>query len=198
MVQPGEYFYRETGAVWFTVKATINMDNKPQIDIWDAIWPIAAIIAGAALAFVTVGSSAALSASVAAGGAAGSVSGTVVAAIASTLVGMGMKAGTALCVTTSAIGATQAVVTSAGVTLAVKEALYQDLSGVQSSWMSVSDAGTYAGYPWPFEQETQTARVHGGLHMESAHLDNQCVNVFRQDTSSNLKLSCVSGACFLG
>lgn len=42
VVQPGEWFYRRTGAVWFTVKAGIFLDNTHKINKWDIGLPIAA------------------------------------------------------------------------------------------------------------------------------------------------------------
>lgn len=197
LVQPGQYFYRETGAVWFTVKATINMDNQPTIDAWDAIWPIGTIVLSVALALATAGSSSALSASIAAGGAAGSVSGATVAAVSSWLVGMGMNASAALYVTTASLTAAKVALFSSGVTEAIKEAVLEDIS-FEGNWLSVSDAGTYAGYAWPFRQETQAISVHGGPVLEPAHLGNQCVNVYREELSGDLQLSCVSGSCWLG
>jgi hypothetical protein len=197
LVQPGQYFFREVGAVWFAVKATINMDNKASISDWDAIWPIAVIVLSVILAIVTLGSASALSASVAAGGAAGSVAGSVTASIASVLVGMGVKAGTALYVTTAGLAATKAVITSAGVTFAVKEALAGDLTDMPGDYMKVQKGGVYAGYAWPFEQTTQTIRVTGGPVIEPATTGDECVTLYNKADSSNLKLTCEGGACFL-
>lgn len=199
LVQPGQYFYRETGAVWFTVKAEIRFDNKPNINHWDAIWPVGTIIASVAIAIATFGSSAALSASIAAGGSAGSVSGTVVASVASTLVGMGLKASSALYIATASVAATKAVVTSTGVVLGVKEAVLDDFGFITSDMTSVSRAGIYAGYPWPFRKETQTIRLTGGPDFYPApdNVTGECVNVMDPFSSANLKFSCERGSCFM-
>ena len=132
LIQPGQYFNYATGAVWFTVSATINMDNKPSIGVWDAIWPIGLLVLSVAIAIITLGSSAPLSASVAAGGGAAGVSATVTSAIASVLVGAGLKASTALYVATAGIAAAKSVVTYARVKTAVKEALLADLSNINT------------------------------------------------------------------
>jgi hypothetical protein len=171
------------------------MDNKPQIDTWDAIWPIAVLVASVVLAIVSMGTSSALSASVAAGGTAGA-STTMVATVASVLVGAGVKASTALYVTTSALAATNAVVTSVGVSVAVKEALLDDIT-INGDWMKVSRGGIYAGYAWPFRDTTQTISVNGGVVIEPALLESECVNLYNTVNSRNLRLSCAGGDCFL-
>jgi len=185
--------------VWFTVKAEIRFDNKPKISVWDAIWPVGTIVASVALAIATFGSSAALSASVAAGGAAGSVSGAVVASVASTLVGMGLQAGSALYVATASLAATQAVVTSAGVVLGVKEAVFEDFGFIKADMVSVSKAGIYAGYPWPFEKETQTISLTGGpeIYPATEKDSGECVNVMDPTSSEKLTFRCEGGSCFM-
>eukprot|EP00587_Corethron_hystrix_P004929 CAMPEP_0113329434 /NCGR_PEP_ID=MMETSP0010_2-20120614/20906_1 /TAXON_ID=216773 ORGANISM="Corethron hystrix, Strain 308" /NCGR_SAMPLE_ID=MMETSP0010_2 /ASSEMBLY_ACC=CAM_ASM_000155 /LENGTH=383 /DNA_ID=CAMNT_0000191539 /DNA_START=1 /DNA_END=1151 /DNA_ORIENTATION=+ /assembly_acc=CAM_ASM_000155 len=159
LIQPGKWMYRETGAVWFTLKAYTRFDGKAQIDHWAAVVPVLVIVGSVAAAIATAGSSTAISASVAAGGAAGSVSGAAVVAVAQVLVAAGLKAGTAKQL--AAAAATGAVITSTGVTMAVKEAVMDDI-GLKEDHVYASDAGVYAGYPWPFEQKTQAIRVTGG------------------------------------
>jgi hypothetical protein len=44
IVQPGQYFRRDTGAVWFTINASIALDGKEHISDWDCVWPVAAIV----------------------------------------------------------------------------------------------------------------------------------------------------------
>jgi hypothetical protein len=173
------------------------MDNEPSIDAWDAIWPIGTIVLSVALAIATGGSSSALSASIAAGGSAGSVSATTVAAVSSWLVGMGMNASGALYLTTASLAAANTALLSSGVTAAIQEAVLEDIS-FEGNWLSASDAGTYAGYAWPFRKETQAISVHGGPVLEPAHLGNQCVNLYREELSGDLQLSCLSGSCWLG
>ena len=38
-VAPGETFYRKTGAVWFTIEASVNIDGEDKYDVWDCIAP---------------------------------------------------------------------------------------------------------------------------------------------------------------
>jgi len=199
LIQPGKWMYRETGAVWFTLKAYTRFDGKAQIDHWAAVVPVLVIVGSVAAAIATAGSSTAISASVAAGGAAGSVSGAAVVAVAQVLVAAGLKAGTALYVTTSAAAATGAVITSTGVTMAVKEAVMDDI-GLKEDHVYASDAGVYAGYPWPFEQKTQAIRVTGGHPgFEAGTTEKgECVTVFDKSKLTNLKFECISGSCFVG
>ena len=181
------------------MKAEIRFDGKPKISVWDAIWPIAVIVVSVALAVITMGSSSALSASVAAGGAAGSVSGTVVASIASTLVGMGFKAGTALYITTAGIAATKAVITATGITTAVTEVVLDKLNFITGEMTSVSRGGIYAGYPWPFEKTTQTISLTGGpdIYPTPDISTGECLNVLDKTSSEDLKFTCESGSCFI-
>lgn len=39
IVKPGETFYRKTGAVWFTIEASINVDGEQKYNTWDCIAP---------------------------------------------------------------------------------------------------------------------------------------------------------------
>ncbi len=172
------------------------MDGKPTLDHWDAVWPPAVVVGSVAFAFATAGASTALSASVAAGGVASSVSTAAVAKIASWLLLMGMPAGKALFVTTGAIAGAKAAVTAGGVALAVKEAVLSDLS-MNEDWMETSVGGVYAGYPWPFEGITQTIHVEGGFKYEPARVDGDCKRLFNKAESTDLKLKCKGGDCYV-
>ncbi|MCF8179429.1 MAG: hypothetical protein K9J74_13040 [Sulfuritalea sp.] len=50
MVKPGQTWHKPTGAVWFSIKASYNIDGKEKYDTWDAVWPVvdvtASVIAG--------------------------------------------------------------------------------------------------------------------------------------------------------
>jgi len=39
VVKPGETFIRDTGAVWFTIEASVNIDGVPKYDDWDCVAP---------------------------------------------------------------------------------------------------------------------------------------------------------------
>jgi len=58
LVQPGEIFVRDTGAVWFTISAVISPDNVCHYNDWSVAWPIASIVGGTPLAAITGGASA--------------------------------------------------------------------------------------------------------------------------------------------
>ena len=55
LCQPGEIFTRDTGAVWFTIKAVVSPDNKSHIDDWDCIIPVAAVVGAALVTALTAG-----------------------------------------------------------------------------------------------------------------------------------------------
>jgi hypothetical protein len=55
LCQPGEIFKRDTGAVWFTIKAVVSPDNKSHIDDWDCVIPVAAVVGAAVVAALTAG-----------------------------------------------------------------------------------------------------------------------------------------------
>src|SRR5207249_257510 len=54
-VNPGEVFDRSTGAVWFTIKASVNPSGKDPTSDWDCVKPVAAIVGAVALAAATGG-----------------------------------------------------------------------------------------------------------------------------------------------
>jgi len=163
VIQPGEYFVRDTGAVWFTIKAAVFLDERNRITDWDAVLPVALIVGSVILAAVTAGAAAyaggpALAAAGAAGvsGVAGlsSAGALATATAASTLVGAGFSAGASL-----VIGG--AVVGGAGTALsATATAALKDIFKTEN--VSDSVVGAYAGPPWPFRTTVTPWRVTGG------------------------------------
>lgn len=149
VVQPKQYFRRTTGAVWFTIDASISLDGKNHITTWDCVWPIASIVGGVALGALTGGFGA-----FAALGTAASTTG-VSATVASCLVAGGATATQAIVVSGVALGAAGAVAGAAPDLLA---------SVFTSESASVSLAGCYAGAPWPFNADSKvhTYKVSGG------------------------------------
>jgi len=167
IVQPGETFERTTGAVWFTIKASVFFDEKDRITAWDAIFPIASIVGTVVLTAVTAGAAAyaAGPAIAAAGGATGAVSGATVTGLSSTalagvtaastqLVGAGFSAGAALSVGGAIVGGGGAALSATG------QAALKDIFSTSNT--SVSKAGVYAGPPWPFRNSVRTYHITGG------------------------------------
>lgn len=60
IVKPGDYFFRKTGAVWFTIAASTNIDGKEKYDTWDCVWPAFEFTTDVLLAAFSLGSSAGL------------------------------------------------------------------------------------------------------------------------------------------
>lgn len=175
VIKPGESFVRDTGAVWFTIKASIIFDDKDKITTWDAVWPIGAITASVLLTVVTAGSAAyaAGPAIAAAGGATGAIAGATTglsagaliatSAAAQALVGAGFSAGASLVVAGAVVGGTTTALT-ATVSAALKDIFKKENS-------AVSEAGCYAGAPWPFRGTVTPYRVTGGpTYRQSAQI----------------------------
>jgi hypothetical protein len=163
IVQPGEYFVRDTGAVWFTIKAALFLDEKDRITPLTAVLPVAAIVGTVIVAAVTAGSTAfAGGPALAAAGAAGasgvtglsSAAALATATAASTLVGAGFSAGAALVVGGAVVGGTGAALS------ATTKAVLSDI--FKNENISASKAGAYAGPPWPFRKTVTPWRVTGG------------------------------------
>ena len=163
VIQPGEYFVKDTGAVWFTIKASIFLDEKTRITDWDAVLPVAEIVGTVILAAVTAGAAAyAAGPALAAAGAAGvsgvtglsSAGALATATAASTLVGAGFSATSALVIGGVVVGGTGAALTSTAT------AALTDIFKTEN--ISVSKPGCYAGEPFPFETEITPWRITGG------------------------------------
>lgn len=164
VIQPGQTFTRDTGAVWFTVRASIFLDEKDRITDWDAILPVGIIVGTVIIAAVTAGAAAyAGGPALAAAGAAGvsgvtglsSASALATAMAASSLVGAGFSASAALVIGGAVVGGGIGAALSASGQAALKEIFKKDN-------ISVSSAGCYAGPPWPFRREVTPLRITGG------------------------------------
>jgi hypothetical protein len=164
VIQPGQSFVRDTGAVWFTVKAAIFLDEKDRITDWDAVTPVAIVIGSAILAVATAG-------------AAGFASGAMAASlIASTVIGAGiadLASGSAVSTITAASSLNGAGFSNTAVMVvdghvvdpkqplsaAAKAALEKVFS---TENISLTSGGCYAGPPWPFRRELTPLRITGG------------------------------------
>ena len=140
LVQPGEVFKRDTGAVWFTVKARISPDNKLDINDWDCVWPVASVVGSVLLAAATGGASA-------------------FAEVGASLGASALVSGGALSL--SSIVVEGAVAGAAGTALTVGTGA-KLLSDVFESNSDLSEAGEYAGPPWPFREKMHMQTITGG------------------------------------
>ncbi|KAG2497048.1 hypothetical protein HYH03_005047 [Edaphochlamys debaryana] len=159
VVKPGATFYRDTGAVWFTVKAKILLDPSKEIKLKDAVLPIAETVVAVLVAAGTAGFGAWLAPAAAGAGAIGAAGSITYAGLTSavmeTLIGAGLTAETAIVAGT----AVTAGVVAAGTTAVTQAALTNAFSKENAS---VSKAGCYAGPPWPFRQEMPLWTISGG------------------------------------
>lgn len=175
VVRPGEIFRRDTGSVWFTVRAAIFLDEKDRITNWDAVAPVAAIV-GTVLAAAVTGGLAALAkgGTIAAAGAAGvagvsgpaSAGALATATVASQLVGIGVNASTSLLIGGAVVGGGTGTAISASAQAAFQEVFKRDN-------MAVTRAGMYAGPPWPFRKNVPLLAVTGGPRMRGVDGENQ-------------------------
>lgn len=137
MIQPGETLYRKTGAVWFTMKASYNIDGKEKYNTWDAVWPVAATVGASVLGLATGGAS---------------------LAAAKTAYAAGLGAAATLKAAAPAIGkATFGAVKGMATQVAA-----QDFSADMAQH---SLAGQYAGPEWPFRDTLEVYRITGNPAM---------------------------------
>ena len=164
VIKPGEIFQRSTGSVYFTIRASIFLDEADRITEWDAILPVAAIVGTVVISAITAGAAAYAGgpayAAAAASGVAGvkglSSAGMLATAVAaSQLVNAGFKAGAALIIGGVVVGGGTGAAASATVQAALREIF-------KKQNVSVSRAGAYAGPPWPFRRHVQSLSITGG------------------------------------
>jgi hypothetical protein len=129
-LKPGEVFNRNTGAVWFTIKANIQADGKEPRKDWDCVKPVAAVVGAILISAATAG--AASWAALPAAGAAGAALSPIATSSAVIVAGAATKG--ALTATGSWL-----VKTTAG-----------ELGGKLDSTSAASLKGQYAGPDWPF------------------------------------------------
>lgn len=138
-LKPGETFNRNTGAVWFTIKANIQPDGKEPRTDWDCVKPVAAIVGAVLVSAVTAGA-ATFAALPAAGAAAAALA--PIATSSAVIIG-------------SAAAGASVVTSAAGVAAAVGRSL--DATG------STTLSGQYAGPDWPFRCDSKpTYEIVGG------------------------------------
>lgn len=141
VVQPGKTFRRKTGAVWFTIEASIQPDGKDPRDTWDCIAPVAAIVGAVVIAAATAGAGAFIAAPAVAAGSAAAALG-------------GIATSTAMTVSAAALAA-GATTTATGLAAAVGKVIATNGKGTVK--------GQYAGYAWPFRcKKMPTYEISGG------------------------------------
>lgn len=140
LVQPGEYFARETGAVHFTIRATVS--DRDDTNWRDTALPVIGVVVGSLAALATAGAGLA----VAAVGVA--AAGTAAAATGGTIAVEGLVTG--------AVAITRAGILTAGGVLMTNELLQKLFSqGVNLSHGYINSPGWYFGGKNELE-------IHGG------------------------------------
>ena len=145
LVQPGEVFIRDTGAVWFTIKAVVSPDNESHVSDWDCIMPIAAVIGAVVVAAFLSGAAALLAVA------------DSVGAIALT----GGVAGGSGVVSLGGI-VTEAAVTGGLLRAVAPATAIRILGEIFAKNGGVARYGSYAGPPWPFREERKQFTIIGG------------------------------------
>jgi len=137
LVQPGENFARETGAVHFTIRATVT--DTDDTDWKDTVLPVVGVVVGTLAALATAGAGLAI---------AGAGVGIAAAATAGgTIAVEGLITG--------AVAITRAGILTAGGILMTKELAQQLFQGANLSHGYISSAGWYFGGRNELE-------IHGG------------------------------------
>lgn len=164
VVKPGEYFVRDTGAVWFTLVATVFLNERERITAKDAQVPIISL-AGAAIPF------------------AGIVS---IAAFLATQFDQSRTEIGLTPYTTPIPSDLSTAIATAAKAIALQEGLKDpelwlgdaafpadpgDLTSAQQELLKIMfspdalrviEYGAYAGPPWPFRREINQLRISGG------------------------------------
>ncbi len=163
VIQPGQSFVRDTGAVWFTVHAAIFLDEKDRITDWDAVTPVAIIAGGMLLSVVTAGAATFAAGGLAVAAAISSVALSATAITAQSVIST-VTAASALDgagFSKTAVLVINGEVVEAGKTLsAAGKAAFDDIFKREN--ISLTSLGCYAGPPWPFRREVTPLRITGG------------------------------------
>ena len=153
---PGKTFDRDTGAVWFTIRAKLYDPNHPTTNQTCAE-PVEILIGGAILSVLAPAAGGALYAAMFGGAEVASVAaaGTLGAVEAGAAVATNVAATTAASATAmeTAAAATQSLVAKAALALAKGSVLTGGSKIIEAKMeanMSSSLGGQYAGPPWPF------------------------------------------------
>jgi len=144
-LKPGEAFNRNTGAVWFTIKANIAADGKEPRKDWDCVKPVAAIVGGIIISAATAGAASFAALPAAAAGTAAAALGPIATS-------------TAVIVSGAAVGGGVVGGATAGAKITAAE-LGAKLDPNSAAVLK----GQYAGPDWPFRcDQKPTYEITGG------------------------------------
>ena len=159
-LKPGEVFNRDTGAVWFTIKANIQPDGKEPRKDWDCVKPVAIIVGGILISAATAG--AATFAALPAAGA-----GTAALALAP------IATSSAVIVAGGAIGGATVGGGAAGLTAKFTA---EQIGSALAPNGAGELKGQYAGPDWPFRcDQKPTYEVRGGWGVTGKDKDGNYV-----------------------
>jgi len=138
LVQPGESFARETGAVHFTIRAAVS--DIDDTDWKDTVLPVVSVVVGTLVALATAGAGLAIAGAGVAAAAAAATAGSTTAVEG---------------LVTGAVAITRAGILTAGGVLMTKELAQRLFQGASLSHVYISSTGWYFGGRNELE-------IHGG------------------------------------
>lgn len=140
-LKPGEVFNKDTGAVWFTIKANIQADGKEPRTDWDCVTPVAEIVGAIIVTAATAGAGAFAELPAAAAG-------TAAAALAP------IATSSAVIISGAAVGGAL----TGALTMTAKQ-----IGELLTSTGKGELTGQYAGFEWPFRcDQKPTYEIKGG------------------------------------
>lgn len=163
VINPGETFVRNTGSVWFSIRASVFLDERTRITTANAILPVALIVGSVIISAVTAGAAAfakgpALAAAAAAGvqgvNGLGSAAMLATATASAQLVNAGFSASASLVIGGAIVGSSTTALT------ATMSAALKEIFRVEN--IATAAHGMYAGPPWPFRRRVRSFSVVGG------------------------------------
>jgi len=157
-IKPGQVFDRDTGGVWFTIKANIQADGKEPRTDWDCVKPVAIIVGGVLLAAATAGAASFVALPAA---------GTAAAALAPLTMSATMT------VTGATLGGAVSGAVGGG---ALRKITAKEIGDALRPTGSGDWAGQYAGPEWPFRCDAKpTYVISGGWGRPIADKDGNMV-----------------------
>jgi len=162
VIKPGETFVRTTGSVWFSIRASLFLDEAHRITTANAILPVAAIVGSVILSAVTAGAAAfakgpALAAAAAAG--TSGVNGLGSAAMLATATASAKLASAGFSQTASLVLGGVAVGGGTTALTASMSATLKEIFRVEN--IATARHGMYAGPAWPFRRRVRSLSVVG-------------------------------------
>ena len=182
-VLPGQTFDRDTGAVWFTIRAKLY-DPKQRTNNWACAEPVIEYVGGALMAAATMGAGLAWTAGAEAAVAAGAEAGAAAAA----------ESAAESIMSSMAKEAIKKILVGAGLT-SMGVAFADDLAANTAA----TNKGEYAGPPWPFRcKHKPEYEITGGPDWSKlkgaktqAEVDERMIQAFSSE--SPLKITKING-----